>query len=99
MRAINMAVCKPMLAWTSGAICLVCALASILVAAWLFAEGQFPALSLDGRTHIAFWGISIGGFSLPEWTFYFVPTGLYLAGIGLLFMGWRLARSGYEKSA
>jgi hypothetical protein len=76
-----------------GVFCFTLAFLLLVLASWLSAEGHLPDFSLGGRTHLAFGGITVNGFYLPDWTFYLLPGGLYLVSLALLFLGWRILRS------
>lgn len=45
-----------------------------------------------------FGGMSINGMEMPDWTFYFIPGLLFLASIGLWFVGWYVTMSGHEET-
>ena len=67
-------------------VCLLLALSCLAVAAWLFANGRFPYFTAGQNTLVQFDGLSINGFKLPSWTFYFIPCGLCLAAGGLFLL-------------
>ena len=86
---------KSILVRFGGVFCFMLAFLLLVLASWLFVEGDLPEFSLDGRTHMVIAGISVNGSYLPHWTFYLLPGGLYLVSVALLFLGWRLVRSGH----
>jgi hypothetical protein len=85
--------CKPdMLNHVAAVFCFAVGVALMALASWLFAEGEIPAFPLGGGRYVAFGGASINGFDLPEWTFYFLPGGLYLVSVVFLWLVWHLLR-------
>jgi hypothetical protein len=68
----------------------------LAAASWLFAEGPLPSIQVGENRFLAVGGVSINGYSLPDWMFYFLPTGFCVASFGLFFVGWRLVRMKYE---
>jgi len=75
-----------------GVFCFMLAVPLLAVASWLFAEGELPAISLGDRSFMAFGGLSINGFDLPNWSFYVLPAGLCLVSAALLILGFRMMR-------
>jgi hypothetical protein len=87
---------KSILARQPGVLCFLFALLSLVAAAWLFAEGDFPGIPVGGHTYLEFGGVSINGHVLPDRAFYFVPGGLCVVSVCLLCAGWRMVRAKHE---
>jgi hypothetical protein len=59
------------------------------LAIWLCILGDFPSIKIGDRGYmIMFSRMVINGVELPGWAFYFIPGGLFVIAIGLLFLGW-----------
>ncbi len=76
-----------------GSVCLVSALMLLAGASWLFIVGPSPGMPLGNETYMIVGPVSINGYCLPDWTFYFLPIGLCAISLGLLFLGSRLVRA------
>jgi hypothetical protein len=93
---MNSATQKPTLVRMWAVFCFMLALMLLVAASWLLAEGQLPSLSLGDGAYLVFGGVSINGFAVPDWAFYFLPGGLYLLAVALLFVGWRLVKPNHD---
>lgn len=79
-----------------GVLCFVFAVLLFLLASWMFAKDDLPGISVGDHAYIVVGGLSINGQAPPAWTFFFLPSGLCVASVCLLFAGWRMLRGRHE---
>ena len=63
-----------------------------LLGVWLCVRGELSVIRTSRDTMVIFNGMSINGVLIPGWTFYFIPTGLFIIAIILWIIGWRKSK-------
>jgi len=79
--------------WVLGVCSFVAALVLSALAAWLFILGEFPTIRTGENTYMTFAAFSVNGVALPDWAFYFIPTGMSVMAMILAYVGWRVGRA------
>ena len=68
------------------------------LAIWLCVLGELPSIRIGEHSHLIFGGMIINGMEVPDWAFYFIPGMMFLASIGLSFVGWYITMRGHEEA-
>jgi len=75
-----------------GAYFFIAAIVVASLAVWLCVDGELPAIKIGSDTVIIFEGMGVNGVQIPDWAFYFIPTGLFIVAIILWMIGWHKSR-------
>ena len=79
--------------WVVGVCSFVAALVLSALAVWLFILGEFPSIRTGENSYMTFAAFSVNGVVLPDWAFYFIPSGVLVIAMIVAYVGWRFGRT------
>jgi hypothetical protein len=79
--------------WILGVGSCVVAFVLTALAVWSFILGEFPTIRTGENSYMTFAAFSVDGVILPDWAFYFIPTGISVIAMILAYVGWRFGRT------